>query len=141
MKFDFDAKDVKKFLIVNFPYVFMCWLFDRVGEGWRLAPGADAVDKAMAAITTLGDLIIRRPLPSLHPFDLLVGLVGAVAVRMAVYYKVKNAKKYRHGVEYGSARWGTAEDIKPFINPGRMEDENRRPGGGDRLHHYGSQRF
>ena len=109
--------DIKKLLLQNFPYVFLLWLFDRVGEGWRLAGGADVVEQAMGMVSGLGPLITRDPLPSLHPQDLLVGLIGAVAVRIAVYVKTQNAKKYRRGVEYGSARWGNAQDIAPFINP------------------------
>ena len=109
--------DVKKFLILNFPYVFMLWFFDKVGEGYRLAAGADMVTKVMGAVSGLGEIISHNPLPSFHPQDLLVGLIGAACIRAAVYIKAKNAKKYRHGVEYGSARWGTAEDIKPYIDP------------------------
>ena len=109
--------DVKKFLLLNFPYVFMFWFFDKVGEGYRLTPGADMVTKAMGAISGLGTIISRNPLPSFHPRDLLVGAVGAAIIWAAVYIKKKNAKKFRHGVEYGSARWGNAEDIKPFIDP------------------------
>ena len=109
--------DVKKLLLQNFPYVFLVWFFDKVGESYRLAAGADMVAKAMGAVSSLGEIISRNPLPSLHPRDMLIGLIGAVAVRFAVYWKGKNAKKYRPGVEYGSARWGTAEDIKPFIDP------------------------
>lgn len=109
--------DVKKFLLQNFPYVLLFWFFDRVGEGYRLAAGANVVEKAMGAVSGLGQIITGNPLPSFHPQDLLVGLIGAVTVRAAVYFKAQNAKKYRRGVEYGSARWGTAEDIKPFIDP------------------------
>ena len=109
--------DLKKFLILNFPYVFIFWFFNRVGEGYRLAAGADMIAKGMGAISSLGEIISRNPLPSLHPQDLLVGLIGAACIRAAVYIKAKNAKKYRHGVEYGSARWGNAQDIAPFINP------------------------
>ena len=109
--------DLKKFLILNFPYVFIFWFFNRVGEGYRLAAGADMVAKGMGAISSLGAIISGNPLPSFHPQDLLVGLIGAVCIRAAVYIKAKNAKKYRHGVEYGSARWGNSDDIKPFINP------------------------
>ena len=75
------------------------------------------VAKGMGAISGLGEIISRNPLPSFHPQDLLVGLIGAACIRAAVYIKAKNAKKYRHGVEYGSARWGNAQDIAPFINP------------------------
>ena len=109
--------DLKKFLILNFPYVFIFWFFNRVGEGYRLAAGADMIAKGMGAISSLGEIISRNPLPSFHPQDLLVGLIGAACIRAAVYIKAKNAKKYRHGVEYGSARWGNSDDIKPFINP------------------------
>ena len=109
--------DVKKFLLTNFPYVFMCWLCNRIGEGYRLASGADELDKAMSAISGIGETISRHPFPSFHPQDLLVGLIGAACLWAAVYIKSKNTKNYRPGVEYGSARWGTAEDIKPFINP------------------------
>lgn len=98
--------DIKRLLLQNFPYVFLFWFFDRVGEGWRLAAGADVVEKAMGMVSGLGQLITRNPLPSLHPQDLFVGLIGAVAVRVAVYFKAQDAKKYRRGVEYGSARWG-----------------------------------
>lgn len=98
--------DLKKFLILNFPYVFIFWFFNRVGEGYRLAAGADMVAKGMGAISSLGAIISGNPLPSFHPQDLLVGLIGAACIRAAVYIKAKNAKKYRHGVEYGSARWG-----------------------------------
>lgn len=109
--------DVKKILLPNLPYVFVFWFFNRVAEGYRLAEGADMVAKAMGAVSGLGTLISKNPLPSFHPRDLLIGAAGAVIIRAVVYFKAKNAKKYRPGVEYGSARWGTAEDIKPFIDP------------------------
>lgn len=109
--------DYKKLILAYFPYLIFLWLFDKAGECYRLAAGADMVTKLMATISDLGTAISHNPLPSLHPRDLLVGLIGAAAIRFAVYWKGKNAKKYRHGVEYGSARWGTAEDIKPFIDP------------------------
>ena len=109
--------DYKKLALTYFPYLIFLWVFDKAGECYRLAAGADMVTKLMATISDLGTAISRNPLPSLHPRDLLIGLIGAAAIRFAVYWKGKNAKKYRHGVEYGSARWGTAEDIKPFIDP------------------------
>ncbi len=109
--------DVKKFLILNFPYVFMSWFFDKVGEGYRLAAGADMIAKGMGAISSLGEIISHNPLPSVHPHDLLVGLVGAACIRAAVYIKAKNAKKYRHGVEYGSARWGTTFELSGIKRP------------------------
>ena len=109
--------DVKKILLPNLPYVFIFWFFNRVAEGCRLAEGADMVTKAMGAVSGLGALISKNPLPSFYPRDLLFGAAGAVIIRAVVYFKAKNAKKYRHGVEYGSARWGNSDDIKPFINP------------------------
>lgn len=109
--------DAKKLLLPNLPYVFLFYFFDRVAEGWRLAEGADAVTKAMGAVSGMGSLIAATPLPSFHPRDLLFGAAGAAIIRAVVYFKAKNAKKYRPGVEYGSARWGNSEDIKPFINP------------------------
>lgn len=109
--------DVKKILLPNLPYVFVFWFFNRVAEGYRLAAGADAVTKAMGAVSGLGTLVAANPLPSFHPRNLLFGAAGAVVIRAVVYFKAKNAKKYRHGVEYGSARWGGPKDIAPFINP------------------------
>ncbi len=108
--------EIKKYVIPNLPYAMMFWIFSKVAECYRLSAGADVVAKAMAAISDLGTAITQNPLPSFHPRDLLFGIAGAAAVRAAVYFKGKNAKKYRHGVEYGSARWGTQDDIKPFID-------------------------
>lgn len=96
--------DMKKTLLPVLPYVFVSWFFNRVAESYRLAGGADMVTKAVGAVSGLGALMSEKPLPSLHPRDLLLGVAGAVAIRAVVYFKVKNAKKYRHGVEYGSAR-------------------------------------
>ena len=98
--------DIKKYVVPNLPYVMMFWFFSKIAEGYRLSAGADAVTKAMAAVSGLGATITANPLPSFHPRDLLIGIAGAAAVRAVVYFKEKNAKKYRHGVEYGSARWG-----------------------------------
>lgn len=109
--------EIKKYVLPNLPYLFIFWFFAKVAEGYRLAAGADMVAKAMGALSGLGAVIARNPLPSFHPRDLLIGVTGAAVVRAVVYFKGKNAKKYRHGVEYGSARWGTADDIKPFIDP------------------------
>ena len=109
--------DIKKYVVPNLPYVMMFWFFSKIAEGYRLSAGADAVTKMMAAVSGLGATITENPLPGFHPRDLLIGVAGAAAVRAVVYFKGKNAKKYRHGVEYGSARWGTQEDIKPFIDP------------------------
>ena len=98
--------DVKKLVLSLLPYVFIAWLFGKGAECYRLSDGADMVTKLMGAVSRLGDLLSANPLPSFHPRDLLFGLCAAAAVRAAVYLKGKNAKKYRHGVEYGSARRG-----------------------------------
>ena len=109
--------DWKKLFLACFPYLLIAWLFNKVGQCYRLVPGADAVVKVMAVIANLGAVIRHTPLPSPHRHDLFVGVIGAALVRLTVYVKAQNAKKFRHGREYGSARWGTAEDIKPFIDP------------------------
>ena len=98
--------DLKKFLILNFPYALMFWFFNRVGEGYRLAAGADMVAKGMGAISGLGEIISRNPLPSFHPQDLLVGLIGAACIRAAVYIKAKNAKKLVCSIAPGPPRSG-----------------------------------
>ena len=97
--------DIKKYVLPSIPYVFMIWFFSKIAEGYRLSAGTDMVTKAMAALSGLGQVITADPLPSFYPRDMLIGAAGAAAVRAAVYFKGKNAKKYRHGVEYGSARW------------------------------------
>ena len=93
--------DIKKCLILNFPYVFIFWFFNRVGEGCRLAAGANIIAKGIEAVSGLGEIISRNPLPSFHPQDLFVGLIGVACIRAAVYIKAKNAKKYRHGSSTG----------------------------------------
>ena len=108
--------EIKKLLILNLPYLLFVWLFDKVGAAVRLSPGADA----SAKLLHLGDgftAAFSSIKPSFHPADLLIGIAGAVIVRLIIYVKGKNAKKYRKGMEYGSARWGTAEDIKPYTDP------------------------
>lgn len=109
--------ELKKYLVPNLPYVPIAWFFSKIAEGYRLCPAPDMLTKAMIALSGLGESITRNPFPSIHFFDLLIGLCGAAMVRLVIYFRSKNAKKYRHGVEYGSARWGTAQDIQPFINP------------------------
>lgn len=99
----------------SLPYVFAGLLCTKLGEAYRLTTGGDVLDKLLAAFTKLG-LVFQNPLPSFHPFDLLVGAVAAVLLRLVVWSKIKNAKKYRHGEEYGTARWGNEKDIAPFIN-------------------------
>ena len=108
--------EVKKLLILNAPYLLFVYLFDKVGAAVRLSPGMDASQK----ILHLGEgftAAFASAAPSFHPADLLIGIVGAVIIRLAVYMKGKNAKKYRKGIEYGSARWGNADDIKPYTDP------------------------
>ena len=108
--------EIKKLLILNLPYLPFVYLFDKAGAAVRLSPGMDASQK----ILNLGEgftAAFASAAPSFHPADLLIGIAGAVIIRLAVYLKGKNAKKYRKGIEYGSARWGTAEDIKPYIDP------------------------
>ena len=108
--------EVKKLLILNLPYLLFVYLFDKVGAAVRLSPGMDASQK----ILHLGEgftAAFASAAPSFHPADLLIGIAGAVIIRLAVYLKGKNAKKYRKGIEYGSARWGTADDIKPYTDP------------------------
>ena len=108
--------ELKKLLLLNLPYLLFVYLFAKCGQAYRLAAGADASAKLLH-LTNGISAAFANPLPSLHPFDLCVGVVGAVAVRLIVYSKGKNAKKYRKGEEYGSARWGTAKDIAPYIDP------------------------
>ena len=108
--------ELKKLLLLNLPYLLFVYLFAKCGQAYRLAAGADASAKLLH-LTSGISAAFANPLPSLHPFDLCVGVTGAVAVRLIVYSKGKNAKKYRKGEEYGSARWGTAKDIAPYIDP------------------------
>ena len=108
--------EIKKLLILNAPYLLFVYLFDKVAQAARLSPGLDM----SAKILHLGDgftAAFSSIAPSFHPADLLVGVAGAAIVRLIIYFKGKNAKKYRKGMEYGSARWGSAEDIKPYIDP------------------------
>ena len=105
--------DIKKYVVPNLPYVMMFWFFSNIAEGYRLSAGADAVTKAMAAVSGLGATITANPLPSFHPRDLLIGIAGAAAVRAVVYLKGKNAKKYRHGVEYGLSLIHISEPTRP----------------------------
>ena len=108
--------DIKKLLVLNLPYILMGLFATNFGEGWRMAVGADASAKMLSFFTTLPKALASW-WPSLHPLDLIVGLCCGAGLRLAVYLKSKNAKKYRHGMEYGSARWGTHEDIAPYIDP------------------------
>ena len=108
--------NIKKLLILNAPYLLFVYLFDKIGQAVRLSPGIDLSGKLLS-IGSGFSAAFSNALPSFAPMDLLIGIVGAVVIRLAVYVKGKNAKKYRKGMEYGSARWGNAEDIKPYIDP------------------------
>ena len=107
---------LKKALLPNLPYLLFAWFFDKLCQAVRLSPGADASEKLLRIAQGFTEAFASLWL-SLHPLDLLLGVAGAALVRLAVYLKAKNAKKYRRGVEYGSARWGRPEDIAPYIDP------------------------
>ena len=110
------TKKLTKLLALYLPYILLGLVATNFGEAWRLAEGKELGDKIMSMMGTI-PLAFANPLPSLHPLDLLVGLCCGAGLRLAVYLRGKNAKKYRHGMEYGSARWGTAKDIEPFMAP------------------------
>ena len=115
-----NTKEIKRLVILNIPYVILGLLATNLGEAWRLAAGMDISEKILALFGTI-PVAFGNPLPSMYPVDLCVGLVCGAVLRTAVYLRGKNAKKYRHNVEYGSARWGTAKDIEPFMAP-KFED-------------------
>ena len=106
----------KKLLLPNIPYVFIALLATKLGQAARLAPGSDFSAKALHIMDGLS-LAFESILPSFHPIDLLVGIAAGSLLKLAVYLKGKNAKKFRKNLEYGSARWGTQEDIAPFVDP------------------------
>ena len=110
------TKKLTKLLALYLPYLLLGLVATNFGEAWRLAEGKELGDKIMSMMGTV-PLAFANPLPSLHPLDLLVGLCCGAGLRLAVYLRGKNAKKYRHGMEYGSARWGTPKDIEPFMAP------------------------
>ena len=110
------TKKLTKLLALYLPYLLLGLIATNFGEAWRLAEGKELGDKIMSMMGTV-PLAFANPLPSLHPLDLLVGLCCGAGLRLAVYLRGKNAKKYRHGMEYGSARWGTPKDIEPFMAP------------------------
>ena len=107
--------DAKKLLLLNVPYILAGYFCDKVAWLWRVSEGADASAKMIAAMNGF-DTLFSNPLPSFHPRDLLIGAGCGIALRLVVYYKAKNAKKFRHGKEYGSARWGNAKDIEPYMD-------------------------
>ena len=110
------SNKTKKLLILNLPYFIAGLICTNLGEAWRIAEGADMSEKLLGFLSALG-AAFSNPMPSLHPLDLLIGVCCGAGLRLAVYLKGKNAKKYRHGMEYGSARWGTQKDIEPFEDP------------------------
>ena len=103
-------------LILNLPYVIFGLVCTNFGEAWRLAEGSNASEKVLSLMTTLRTAF-SNPLPSFYPLDLMIGICCGCMFRLAVYLKGKNAKKFRHNTEYGSARWGTHKDIEPFEDP------------------------
>ena len=110
------TKKLTKLLALYLPYLLLGLVATNLGEAWRLAEGKELGERIMSMMGTI-PMAFANPLPSLHPLDLLVGLCCGAGLRLAVYLRGKNAKKYRHGMEYGSARWGTAKDIEPFMAP------------------------
>ena len=110
------TKKLTKLLALYLPYILLGLVATNFGEAWRLAEGKELGERIMSMMGTI-PVAFANPLPSLHPLDLLVGLCCGAGLRLAVYLRSKNAKKYRHGMEYGSARWGTAKDIEPFMAP------------------------
>ena len=112
--------NIRKYLLPNLPYLFIGWAFLKIGTAYRIAVGTSFGDKLLGTLQTIGPAF-ETIAPGLVPFDWLVGVAGAVLFRLFIYQKVKNAKKFRRDVEYGSARWGGPADIKPFVNP-KFED-------------------
>ena len=108
--------EVKKLILSNLPYLIFVYLFGKLGQAYRLAAGVDLSEKLLHFMDGCSAAFANAA-PSIHPFDLLIGVAGAAALRLMVYCKSKNVKKYRKGEEYGSARWGTAKDIAPYIDP------------------------
>ena len=108
--------NIKKFLLPNIPYVFIALFATKLGQAWRLAPGTDFSGKALHLMEGFA-AAFQSALPSFHPIDLCVGVAAALLIRLIVYVKGKNAKKFRKNLEYGSARWGRPEDIAPYVDP------------------------
>ena len=107
--------DKKKLVLMNLPYALAGYFCDKIACLWRVSPGQDASAKMMEVMAGLEDLF-SNPLPSFYPTDLLIGVCCGIALRLLVYFKAKNPKKFRHGTEYGSARWGNAKDIEPYMD-------------------------
>ena len=107
--------DIKKLVLLNLPYVFAFYFVDKLAAVFRLAPGTEFIDKLTGGFANFG-AAFANPLPSFHPVDLLIGVAGGALLKLAVYIKGKNRKKFRQGEEYGSARWGRPEDIRPYMD-------------------------
>ena len=120
MKLDIKALirqiNIKKLLLPNLPYIFIGYFVNKLVQAYRISTGADILEKIFKLSESI-NTVFKAPLPSFNGIDLLSGIIGAVLVRFFVYQKSKNAKKYRKGIEYGSASWGTHKDIEPFMNP------------------------
>ena len=113
-----NTKQLKKLLILNIPYIFVGLVATNLGEAWRIAFGVNSSEKIQSLVLDgVFAKAFTNPMPSLHPMDLLVGIACGAALRLSVYLKGKNAKKFRHNEEYGSARWGKHADIEPFEDP------------------------
>lgn len=111
-------KNLKKMLILHIPYILIGAFATNLGEAWRIAAGTNFSEKIQGMVLGGGfGAAFSNPMPSLHPLDLFIGIAVGAILRLAVYMKGKNAKKYRHNAEYGSARWGTLGDIEPFVDP------------------------
>ena len=107
--------DTKRLILLNFPYVFAFYFVDKIAAVFRLAPGTELIDKLTGGFANFGTAF-ANPLPSFHPVDLLIGAAAGALLKLAVYVKGKNRKKFRQGEEYGSARWGKPEDIRPYMD-------------------------
>ena len=113
-----NTKQLKKLLILNIPYILVGLIATNLGEAWRIASGVNSSEKIQSLVLDgVFAKAFTNPMPSLHPMDLLVGIACGAALRLSVYLKGKNAKKFRHNEEYGSARWGKHADIEPFEDP------------------------
>ena len=108
--------DLKKQVLLNLPYLMVGYFCNKSAWLWRVSAGTDASEKMISAMNGMENMF-QNPIPSFYPRDILIGIAGGAALRMVVYYKAKNAKKFRQGAEYGSARWGTAKDIEPYVDP------------------------